>query len=892
MATTVSSTRGSGLLHLTGRSTTAREAVPHAKLTPPRLRHRTVRRERLLEWLDSAVASCRLTVVSGPPGAGKTTLLASWVATGRAPARLGWVSLDAHDDSPSTFWSAVAASFAQCPALAGGRLDAAHAPRETPTLLAEALPEDDDPTVLILDDLQDVRDPAVLEGLRTLLRSSPPSLRVVISTRHDPPLQLPRLRVAGQLAETRAAALAFTAEEARELMIGHGLTLPLSEIETLVQRTEGWAGALALAAIALQGSSEPALQIGRIAGDDRAVADYLASEMLDELPADARDLLIRTAIVDRISGPLADAITGFSNGAEALEELERRNCFVVALDRKRHWYRYHCLLLELLRSRLSGLSRAERRELDGRAAAWLSENGSGAEAIEHAIRAEHWELACELISAHWLDAFLSGRSAALRPLLDGLPSAFAERDAGVALALSAVHLDVGDHSEADRYLELGRGLAYDGTFAEQIAIVRLLRARSRGDLETALQIAADLVAARPGPVVAEEQVDEPPALVQLLIGGTEVWADRRPAAAHRLRNAVAQSRYGDLEYLSLGALGYLAVIEVVDGRLGSGSELAREALALAEQHGWLDSPHVASAMLALGWAQLLVCDPAASATLDGALSAAHRSSDAPLQQAIAAIRALASLDNEGARRGLDILATARSASGRRTWPPLVDRLLRSIEIRLLLALGEDRQVVDRLGRMPHSARAAVLRARYALAHADPATALAQLAPFVAQESPDSDVTARVEALVLDAVARHRQLDKSGAAASLERALDLADADRSIWAFLQAGPSLRTLLTFQLRNGTAHRGLVEALLARVEQLEASGGSSAEPLMEQLSPRERALLSYLETMLSTEEIASELFVSANTVKSHTKSIYRKLGVTRRRQAVVRARALRLL
>ena len=192
---------------------------------------------------------------------------------------------------------------------------------------------------------------------------------------------------------------------------------------------------------------------------------------------------------------------------------------------------------------------------------------------------------------------------------------------------------------------------------------------------------------------------------------------------------------------------------------------------------------------------------------------------------------------------------------------------------------------------PCAARCAV-EARAALSHADPGSALRWLEPWLDSACADVDTTTRTEALVLEAVAHHRSLDNAAAADSLERALALADADRSLWVFMQAGASMRELLSRQLRHGTAHRGLVESLLVRLEQLELTGGASAEPLLEPLSARERALLSYLETMLSTEEIARELFVSANTVKSHTKSVYRKLGVTRRRQAVLRGRALRLL
>ena len=905
MSSNVTSTRGSARLDPKPTPTAAlqhaRFEVPAVKLEAPALRHRTVRRERLLEWLDSAVTSCRLTVVSGPAGAGRTTLLSSWVKSGRAPTRLAWVSLDRHDDAPAQFWSAVFVALARQGACRTDRLRALAAPplayvsADLPLALAAALPDDGEPIVLVLDDLHELRDSKVMAGLAELLRIAPAGFRMVISTRHDPRLPLPRMRVAGQLAEIRAASLAFTPEEARELLIGHGLSLSSADIETLVQRTEGWAGALALTAMALRGAKDPSRQVGQLAGDERAVADYLVTEILDGMTADARDFLIRTSIVDRLCGPLADALTDSVGGVEVLEELERRNCLVVGLDERRVWYRYHRLFLDLLRSRLSVLSRQERRELHGRAAVWLADNGHGAEAIAHAINAHHWRLAADLVAEHWMDAFLAGRGRSLRPLLEGIPPEFVEREAGVAVALAAIHLDAGDIVGADRYLELGRSLIPEddpcGRLAEQLSIVALLRARFHGDLGAALQIADEVAAAR-GRGALDARSREQSALVLLLLGATEVWTDRRPSAGRHLRDAVAQAAFGDQDYLALDGLGYLAIVEVAEGRLRAGLDLAGEALAIAERRDWLDTPQVASALLALGWAQLLTCDAAACVTLDGALAAARASSDVPLQQATAAIRALAALDADGPRRGLDILAAARGEIDGAAAPALVDRLRRSVEIRLLLATGDDGLALERLAALPPSAVEAVLRARHALAHADPAAAIELLAPYVEADCPDPDTTHRVEALVLDAVARTRRLDEGGAGESLERALALADADQSLWILLQAGASLRGLLVRQLRHGTSHRGLVESLLARLEQLEAVGGASVEPLLEPLSNRERTLLSYLETMLSTEEIASELFVSANTVKSHTKSIYRKLGVTRRRQAVLRGRALRLL
>jgi len=268
---------------------------------PPHLRHRVVRRERLLELLSAAVSGCRVTLVAGPPGAGKTTLLASWITAGPVPGRVAWVSLDRHDDSPARFWSTVVTALAGVEALPDARLrDAIASPAfpallgELPATLASALVDDGRPAVLVLDDVHEIGDPRLLDGMATLLRLAPPPFRLVLASRRDPALPLPRLRLYGQLGEVRADALAFTADETRQLLAGRGRPVNDLEVALLLERTEGWAGALALAAMTITGDDASGA-IARFAGDDRAVADYLAGEVLDALPAETCDFLVRTA---------------------------------------------------------------------------------------------------------------------------------------------------------------------------------------------------------------------------------------------------------------------------------------------------------------------------------------------------------------------------------------------------------------------------------------------------------------------------------------------------------------------------------------------------------------------------------------------------------------------
>ncbi len=281
----------------------------------------------------------------------------------------------------------------------------------------------------------------------------------------------------------------------------------------------------------------------------------------------------------------------------------------------------------------------------------------------------------------------------------------------------------------------------------------------------------------------------------------------------------------------------------------------------------------------------------AAATIARAAAAARGSGDAPLELCVAAVQALARMSAPGGpRRGLELVRGALDEVGDGPLPAVLARLLGTVELRLLAAAHEDREAEAALAAAPPCVATSVLAARRALAVGDTEAARDLLEPVLDQSEEPADTASRIEALVVYAVACRAQLDRDVAGDALERALELADHDRFVWVFLQAGPPLRDLLTRQIRRGTSHRGLVEALSVELER-DATTARPA-PLLEPLSEREQRVLSYLETMLSTEEIAGELFVSTNTVKSHVKSIYRKLGVTRRRQAVVRARTLQLL
>ncbi len=374
------------------------------KLYVPRLRRGLVARPRLSERLDGGAES-KLTLISAPAGFGKTTLLAEWLAAIPAGARsTGWLSLDPGDNQPATFWTyLIAALQTTAPGLGTGALSLLQSPQPPPieAVLAmllndlAAVPGD---IVLVLNDYHVIDAPDITDGMVFLLEHLPPQVHLVIATRADPALPLARLRAQGELVEIRAADLRFTPEEAatylNEVM---GLDLGAKDVAALEGRTEGWIAALQLAALSMQGRDDVAGFIAGFSGDDRYIVDYLVEEVLHRQPEAVRSFLLETSILGPLSGPLCDAVTGHDGGKAMLESLDRGNLFLVPLDDRRWWYRYHQLFADVLRARLMDERPELVPELHRRACEWYVEHGDRSEAISHAMAAGDFARAADLI---------------------------------------------------------------------------------------------------------------------------------------------------------------------------------------------------------------------------------------------------------------------------------------------------------------------------------------------------------------------------------------------------------------------------------------------------------------------------------------------------------------
>jgi LuxR family maltose regulon positive regulatory protein len=858
-----------------------------------------VLRPRLAELLGDGLDGFT-TLVCAPAGSGKTSLLSAELRREELPPP-AWVSLGVGDDEPGRFWGMVLASLRAAGVVPeGSALDTLAPPvresrRGFMPLLVNALAELEDPVVLVLDDLHLVRSRECLSQLAFLLLHAPVTLRLVLSTRSDPALPLHLLRVRGQLVEIRAADLAFTEDEAAALLATHGVTLTDELVGTLCARTEGWGAGLRLAALSLKGRDEPARFVEEFAGDDRAVGDYLLAEVLDRQPPRLRRFLLRTSIVERICGDLADALTDDDAGADALATLELTNGFVIGLDSRREWYRYHRLFAKLLRMRARSELGGELAALHRRAARWYADHGEEEHALGHAVQAQDWDLGTALAAQHWFELFVRGQSDALRGLVDAIPVDRLDRDAELAAAMACTALDAGDTASARRHLDRAAsaetGLPEDRrrAYLETMALARLYLARQEGDFDGALSAADTLLEEAAGHGAWSH--DARRALVHGKLGETALWAFRFDRARAELHEAIALARAIGLDYVAVGALAQLSLLEQIDVGPERSVAIAREAISLAERRGWVAIPQTAGAHATLAAAALL-----SDLRPDDAEQHLSRARDAladvDLRQIAFLVAVVSARVHAADGRPDDALhelqgfeVTHRSLAT----TPFERTMIACTRVRVLTVMGDLQGARNRLAEVagePWPVVAAT-EARMLLAEGDAAAAV----DLLTHASSDVDLGTAVERLVTLAIAHDATGDTAAASRAVEEALEDCERSGHRWPFIEAGRRMENLLRAQIRHGTAHRAIVGELIAAFED-RLPVRRAVAPLLEPLSDREQAILRYLPTTLSNREIASELFVTTNTVKTHLRSIYRKLDVARRRDAVDRARDLRLL
>jgi LuxR family transcriptional regulator, maltose regulon positive regulatory protein len=881
-----------------------------SKLVAPSMPGRVVERPRLFKLLDTGVEG-PVTLVAAPAGSGKTLLLTSWMSAGSPPGQVAWLALDQGDNDPVRLWTYVLAALCRSGALPAGSGLEVVAPSAQDDdallpMLLHGLEELASPVVLVLDDVHELTQPRVLHGLELLVRHAPPQLRLALSTRADPPLPLHRLLVSGQLTQVRGADLAFTVPEVDELLAGYDYRPRLSDddLAALQARTEGWAAGLRLAAVSMQHEPDLHRFVMELAGDDRSLAGYLVAEVLERQPAELRSFLLRTCVVEELSGGLADALTGRDDGERTLARLERANAFVVAVGSRREWYRYHPLFAELLRHELRHAAPHEVTALRRRAASWYADQGLPVEALQQATAVGDWGHAADLIVEHGFGRALHGQDRAFRDLLDRLPADAVRLDPELALLTAAERIAAAD-DDAEASLQVAREqepkLADDRRprFSLLLAICRLLRADRAGDLGEVLAAGRAALAAH-AELGGDADVDGVAAAARAValsgLGSAELWTGELDVAEAHLQAGQAAALAAGLGDVQLRCLSSLALLRAVGGRLSLAVRTGEAAVGLADGHAGASST-VARALLALAWVHYQRDDLAAAGSyLERASEGAGPAPDRPLGVVMRIMRGRlrnAQADPAGARAELG--AARRDLAG---WDPprLLSCWLATAEAEPHLAAGDTGSAAAVLGALGGGERGAapeaVALARRQLAEDDPAAAVRTLSPSLDATTPAADLDTRIRAWLLHALASHALDNQDQAAASLRRAVDLAQPEEHRRAFLDAGAPSRALVArYRDWIDVSWPFLDELALASLDPT-PTAVSPMPVLIETLSERERAVLRYLPTMLTFVEIGSELYISVNTTKTHVRSIYRKLGVVGRRDAVRRARQLQLL
>jgi len=847
----------------------------------------TVERERLHRRVERAVAH-PLTLVAAPPGAGKTMLLAGWSRAHPGAGAVTWVTLDAAARALPGLWKRLAAAAPPNTLDGPAPTDAGAAAARIAAAVGGAAGGRGGPQVLVLDDVHEAGG-AVLWAVLRALMELPGAPHIVLSTRVDPALPLQRWRVEGRLAELRADEFAFTVTEADELLTGQGIRLAPADVETLVARTEGWAAGLRLAALMLADHPDPAAAVSEFAGDDRAVVGYLIEEVLDRQPAPARELLLRTAVLDRVTAPLADALTGGAGGQATLEGLVARHAFVVPLDRRATWFRYHALFGELLRAQLARRGEAAVLEQHRRAARWLAYAGLPEEALPHAARAGDWDLLSGVLVEHWLRLRETGAGEVLDHALAAMPPEAVAARPQVALVAAARSFDHGDDGRAEELLgaaACGRdrlAAARRGVFMRDLSLVRLERARIHGDARAGLR---ERAAARAWSQSSPERDRHARALAHLELGRLH-GAAGDDAADVELRAAVELAVAASDPRMARQAEAERALLHALAGRLRAAAG-ADEVLARSGPGEVLPAAHLARALVAAEQGNTLLASTEHAQARD---AAAHlpvpggRVLELEIELVGGRIVRPGDADGLAAR-----LAALDAATDGWDLPPFMAEQAAALRLRLCSALGDPPHEIADAPDAPAYELAAVLAL---LAADETAAAQERAARLVADHGLEAATPQGIGALAAEAAARDAEGDAAGAARLAERALDLAEPEGVRLAIADAAPGIEPVLGRLLRFGTTHRSLIGEVLELVRTGSSdAAGAPAAPLREELSGRELAVLRYLPTMLTSQEIAGELFVTLNTVKSHLKSIYRKLDADGRRDAVRRARELGLV
>jgi len=917
-----------------GMAAPERDVLLATKLHMPVTRPGLVLRPRLAEQLDEGLAR-GVALVCAPAGYGKTVVLADWARRGAHAA--GWLSLDAGDNDPARFWRHAVAALDRARPGIGDRVVPLLGP-PTPSsfqglvtaLINELAGQPDaDKVLLVLDDYHVIGSQPVHDSVGFLLQHLPGGICVVLASRSDPPLGLARLRARGQLAEVRAAELRFTPDEAAALLqqavAGSGLVLPDAAVAALAERTEGWAAGLQLAGLSLRGQDDVAGFVAAFTGSHRYVLDYLAGEVLERQSEQVRTFLLETSVLERLSGPLCDGVTGRAGSQALLEQVERAGLFLIPLDEVRGWWRYHHLFADLLRARLRAGQPGDVTALHRNAAAWYEEHGPADDAVRHALGAGDAAWAVRLIEQHAEEQLSRGQGATVQRWLTALPAGLVGSRPRLLLARARLAVLGGQVEEAGDLVDAaeraqaavsggadepyrpsaGRGASVLANVPGTIALYRAYLADLRGDAEQAIVHASR--------ALADADEDEWMLVfrARACLGLAE-WMRGRPGEAERLLSStVGPWRAAGENGLVIQACHYLGQVQRARGRLDAALETYQQMVEIAAMSGCRHLPtagagHMGAAEVVYQRGDL---DAALRHVADGIPLARNFAFTQPLAAGLATLAWIRQSSGDPAGALEAIGEAGQAAPG----PPGLLNPVPAQRARLLLAQGNlpaaagfVRQYglgADDEPGYPREPGQLVL-ARVLLAQDRPGLALALLDRLHAAALAQDRTGSVIEIGALRALALAASGDEAGAVTSLAGTLLLACPQGYVRVFADEGPPMAALLgrlVAAQRTGQAAARVPLGYLAGLQRafgtrppVPGSGRDTvAVPgIVDPLSRRELEILTMLAAGRSNQSIAGELFVTLDTVKKHVGHVLNKLGAGNRTEAVARARELSLL
>ncbi|HUK72130.1 MAG TPA: LuxR C-terminal-related transcriptional regulator [Streptosporangiaceae bacterium] len=893
-----------------------------SKLAIPKPVFRVLGRARLSSLLDLSTQH-RISLISAPAGSGKTTSCASW-AQGRIHAtRIAWLSLDHADNDPVRFRSYLLAALRRAePALNEIAHDLQRGSADDfPLPLIRAAERFSEPLILVLDDVHELANPEVLGWLDQLTRYAPPMFRLILSGRRAPPLQLARLRVSGELADIDTADLACTPDEADAYFAMLGLRVDRIDRDELLRRTEGWMAGIRLAALRTRAHSGN-VRVTDIAGDDPIVTDYLRDEVLTGQDPQTRVFLLRTSIAPHLTGKLADALTSTADGARSLDRLSRENSFVQALDSERTWYRYHPLLRELL---LADLRREMPHEIPillRRAARWYTQHGRPVEALRSSVEGQDWDYTAQVLAGSDIAILLSRGPAELERVIAPVPPDLAFDDVAVGAAWAAARLWTRDPDGADALLEaadtaLDRAATPVRRIVEpKLAALRLLQASCRTCADPGLLARAASQADQATHLASTQPEHRAAGFLWWALGVALLRLAELPQARMALRAADRELGAGDFAELQLRARAWSAIGEAWHGNLRTADAVAAEVLGGEVRGGEVPGGEVLGREV-LGTEAIGTDTPAALATRNIArltlafvslmrdeLAVVHRLLDEidyqghqriPGEPSIVSsaelIRVRALVAQGDTTKARVALMRLQHEFGEAT--PAVAEAVTFLEGEIALRSGDNdlgRKVIARLAAQDEGSSRAGDRLTLAwllLASADPQGALQAAEPFIAGPAAEVKVHDQVSALLVCAIAHRRLKAPQRAVAMLEQALLLAEPEGICRVFVDGGAAVRSVLTVLVPPTSRSAGFAGKILQRLDAQIPAGSSTPDGDALPLSDSELAVLRFLPSHLTNEEIGEALFLSVNTVKTHLRSAYRKLGVRSRREAIALAR-----